>query len=202
VRSAVARLLKQHTAHSHERVEATLGLLDAGLSSDRLRTVLGRFAGFWQGTERLVDEWAAREAATADALNWPRRRRAEVLRQDLLRLGLTVRDLGEIPEAPPVFGAVDTAAALGWLYVSEGSTLGGAVIDRALRALPDGARLRVRTFAPYLEGPGPMWRSYLCCLDDWVGTDEARRDGVLAASLATFTALEAWLSPISAEAAA
>jgi heme oxygenase len=71
VRSPVARQLKQHTAQTHERVEAALGLLDPGLSAQRLRTVLERFAGFWQGTERLVDDWAARDGGIAAALNWP-----------------------------------------------------------------------------------------------------------------------------------
>ena len=61
VRSPVARLLKQRTAQTHERVEAALGLLGPELSAPRLRIVLERFAGFWQGTERLVDDWAARE---------------------------------------------------------------------------------------------------------------------------------------------
>jgi heme oxygenase len=195
-------LLKQRTAQTHERVEAALGLLSPELSAPRLRIVLERFAGFWQGTERLVDDWAAREPTLAGDLNWTRRRRGEVLRQDLMRLGVTVRELTELPEAPPVFTSVDTAAALGWLYVSEGSTLGGAVIDRTLRALPDGARLRVRTFTPYLEGPGPMWRAYLRCLTEWVGTDDARQAGVLEAAVDTFAALEAWLRPVSAEVAA
>ena len=200
--SPVAQLLKQRTAHAHERIEASLGLLDTALTAERLRAVLARFAGFWQGTERLVDDWAARRPELAEALSWPRRRRGEVLRQDLLRFGMTVRELTELPEAPPVFTVVDDADVLGWLYVSEGSTLGGAVIDRTVRTLPEAAQLRLRTFTPYLEGPGPMWRAYLDQLQDWVGGDAARRDGVVAAAEGTFAALESWLSSMRGEVAA
>ncbi len=179
-----------------------LGLLDPQLSAARLSEVLSRFAGFWQGTEREIDEWAERAPVPAEQLRWTRRRRREVLRNDLLRLGLTVRDLNELPEAQSVFIIPDTSEVLGWLYVSEGSTLGGAVIDRTLRALPEGAALRLRTFTPYLEGPGPMWRDYLAYLSAWVGDDDLRADQVVAAAAHTFDSLEQWLAPLSAEDAA
>jgi heme oxygenase (biliverdin-IX-beta and delta-forming) len=202
VRSGVAHQLKQHTASTHARVEDALGLLDPDLSAVQLRAVLGRFAGFWQGNERLIDEWAQREPGPAEALNWPRRRRLELLRSDLLRLGMTVRELTALPEAPAVFTGVDTADVLGWLYVSEGSTLGGAVIDRTLRTLPEIDALRVRTFTPYLEGPGPMWRSYLHVLEEWVGVDADRCARVITAAVGTFDALERWLVPVDTEDAA
>ena len=57
-----------------------------------------------------------------------------VLRDDLRRLGLSAIEVAALPVAAPVFATVpSTDDAFGWLYVSEGSTLGGAVIDRSLR---------------------------------------------------------------------
>jgi heme oxygenase len=200
VRSGVAQQLKQQTAATHARVESFVALADPGLSPDRLRAVLARFAGFWQGTERFVDEWADAEPGPAAALSWPRRRRREVLRSDLLRLGLSVREITALPEAPAVFSDLNTADVLGWLYVSEGATLGGAVIDRSLRALPGGDRLR--TFTPYLEGPGPMWQSFLAVLGDWVGDDANRQALVVRAGVGTFAALEQWLAPLAGKDAA
>jgi heme oxygenase len=102
-----------------------------------------------------------------------------------------------LPEAPPVFRAVDTADVLGWLYVSQGSTLGGAVLDRTL-----GKRFSARTFTPYVEGPGPMWRDYRALLAEWVGADEARCHRVVTAAVATFAALEQWIAPLGREEAA
>lgn len=202
MRRAVVQQLKHHTAATHARVEDALGLLDPDLSAAQLRSVLERFAGFWQGNERLIDEWAEREPELAESLCWPRRRRREVLRSDLLRLGLTVRELTALPEAPAVFVDVDTADALGWIYVSEGTTLGGAITDRSLQALTQAEALRVRTFTPYLEGPGPMWRSYLSILEDWVGNDPGRCARVVDAATGTFDALERWLVEIDTEDAA
>ena len=198
--SGVAQQLKQRTAAAHARVEDRLGLTGPDLSPDRLRAVLARFAGFWQGTERLVDEWAQADPELAAALNWPRRRRREGLRADLLRMGLSVREITALPEAPAVFVDLDAADVLGWLYVSEGASLGGAVIDRALRSLPGADRLR--TFTPYLEGPGPMWREFLAVLAAWVGDDPTRQARVISAGVGTFTALEHWLAPLAGEDAA
>jgi heme oxygenase len=196
VLSPVVRQLKDRTAPTHARVESGLALLDPGLSAARLRTVLARFAGFWPATERRVDEWAQAQPAAAAALDWPRRRRGDIIAADLRALGMTGSDLAAVPRAPAVFaaGGLAEAGVLGWLYVSEGSTLGGAVIDRVLRARAiDG----VRTFTPYREGPGPMWRAYLDYLQHWVGDDDLRRAAVVDAAESSFAALEQWLAPIA-----
>lgn len=194
---SVTTLLRQRTAAIHDRVETHLGLLAPDLTADRMRVVLAGFAGFWQGAERLLDSWAAAHPGAAGALRWPRRRRGEVIRHDLLRLGFTVRDLAAVAEAPPPFAALPPTSAevLGWLYVSEGSTLGGAVVDRALRAGREPLLVGLRTFTPYVEGPGPMWRGYRDYLDAWVGADAGRREAVAAAAEASFAALERWLAP-------
>jgi heme oxygenase len=194
VPSPVAVVLEERTSDVHHRIEKMLDLAGPDLSTDRLRQVLERFAGFWQGSERSLDDWAAGEPALAARLSWSRRRRGEVLRTDLLRLGATVRQITALPEAPPVFTVVDSAAALGWLYVSERATLGGTVIDVALQGR---AGLHLRSFAPYLEGPGPMWRSYLRCLRDWVADDDERLEDVVVAAERTFAAVEQWLGALS-----
>lgn len=94
-----------------------------------------------------------------------------------------------------------TAEVLGWLYVTEGSTLGGAIIARRLPPLV--APLGVPAFLrPYPEGPGPMWQSYLAHLDEWVGADASRAERVVAAAVSTFDALEAWVRPLRIEDAA
>ena len=59
-------------AQAHAQVEAILALHDPELSQSRLQAVLERFFGFWQGTERVIDEWAAREPEFAAAARWQR----------------------------------------------------------------------------------------------------------------------------------
>ena len=202
MRDGVGSVLRERTAATHSRVEALLGLLDEDLSTERLGRVLARFAGYWTVTERLVDAWAAGEPAAARAAGWPHRRRGALLHADLGRLGLDDAALARSPEPPAPFTTVGEAEVLGWLYVSEGATLGGAVIERALRRRPATAGLRLRSFTPYPGGPGPMWRAYLDRVARWAGDDPARRDAVAAAAAAGFGGLETWLAPLTRDRAA
>lgn len=191
--SPVARLLRQHTRETHERVEASIGLLDPELTADSLRDRLARLAGFWAGAERAVDDWASKHAVAAEQLHWSRRRRVEILRDDLARLGMSRHAIAVLPVTAT--GPCTDAEVLGWLYVAEGSTLGGAVIDR--RLAPGSPMARVRALRPYSEGPAPMWREYLGYLRDWVGDDAERRDAVVTAGQASFAALADWLAPVA-----
>jgi heme oxygenase len=200
--------LKTGTAATHEQVEDHLALLDPALDRVRLAAVLSRFHAFWSPTEVDVDDWIAStgpdDADLVAELDWPRRRRTRRLAADLRALDVTAE--------PPGGGAfrglagstapVDTAAVLGWLYVSEGSTLGGAVLTRHLAGLTDALGVHLVSFAPYDEGPGPMWRRFGATAEAWVGTDAARSAAVVAAAQRAFDALAAWVAPLAGRAAA
>lgn len=187
-------LLKQRTRATHEQVESDLDLLDPSLTPARLCAVLVRFHAFWDAAEQALDGWAP-ASTLAGELDWPRRRRAATLLADVIALG-GHPDRGDRPS--PVAVPPNDADALGWLYVSEGSTLGGSVIARRLAPL----RLLVSSFTPYAEGPGPMWRRYHEVLDAWVADDEIRAHAVATAAARSFDALAEWIAPLSTEAVA
>ena len=183
------RLLRTGTAPEHQQVEDTLDLLDPGLDRDRLAHVLSLMHGFWTAAEDGLDEWAARLPADAEALDWAARRRSGLFAGDLAALGTPVPD--RTPRLPPVPG---TDEALGRLYVLEGSTLGGAFIDRHLAGLPGLADVRVRAFSPYGPQTGSMWAAFRRAARAHVaaGGDPHR---VLAAARDTFRALAEWCRP-------
>ena len=183
-------MLRSSTADTHHRVETGLDLLDPGLTRERLADVLCRFFGFWAGTEPLMTGWLAAHPEHSVALRAERRGRCAHLRTDLAALR---RDADALPLVPPVFERVGAAAALGWLYVTEGSTLGGSVIQRKLGG-PE-----IAFFTPYPEGPGPMWKGYLEHVETWTADDPERRNAVVAAAEVTFDALAGWLEPVFAE---
>ncbi len=191
----MARLLKEHTTDIHECVEARLDLTDPALDLARLRDVVVSLHGFWAGTEPALDRWAVEHPVQARALQWRRRRRTARLARDVAALGGWAGI-----SAPAVTDRPGTADVLGWLYVAEGSTLGGAVITRALSHLRPG--LRLECFAPYDEGPGPMWRDLQTHFERWTAGDDLRCERVVAAGVATFAALAAWTAPLEREAVA
>lgn len=162
--------------------------------------VLDLLHGFWAGTEPALDSWFTRHPEVAERLAWTRRARLHRLDADRAVLA----ELCDVPPAPAavapaVFADVDEAAVLGWLYVAEGSTLGGAVIDRLLRDA--GLPCRLQSFRPYAEGPQPMWRAYLEQLQAWTVDSPARTGLVVAAGVQAFAALEQWTTAGSVAAA-
>jgi heme oxygenase (biliverdin-IX-beta and delta-forming) len=190
----VLRVLRSATASEHERVEDTLGLMDADLTRERLAAVLRLMHGFWLAAEEGLDAWAIREPTAAAPLAWDRRRRASLFAADLATLGHPADDPAR-PELPPVAG---TDEALGRLYVLEGSTLGGTSIDRHLATLPDlSGGVRLRAFSPYGEDTGAMWHAFRRATRAHVaGGGDAGR--VVGAARTTFAVLADWCEPVRA----
>ena len=187
----VLHMLRTGTAAEHDAVERGLDLLDPGLDRLRLVEVLGRLHGFWRAAEAGLDVWAAEHAADAAAVTWPRRRRAALFAADLSVLGAAPpRPVPELPALP------GTGAALGRMYVLEGSTMGGRFIDRHLGTLPDLAGTRLRAFSPYGAETGAMWHGFRQAVRAHVA-DGGEPAAVVSAARGTFRALVAWCRPLA-----
>ncbi|TFV52671.1 biliverdin-producing heme oxygenase [Blastococcus sp. TF02A-35] len=185
----VLRLLRTGTAPEHDAVERTLDLLDPRLDRDRLGRALGLMHGFWVAAESGLDEWAARSPEAASAVDWPRRRRADLFAADLATLGAPAP--AGAPRLPAVTG---TDEALGRLYVLEGSTLGGTFIDRHLATLPTLADVRIRAFSPYGAETGAMWAGFRRATRAHVAAG-GDVDRIVAAARDTFRTLAEWCAP-------
>jgi heme oxygenase len=185
----VLRRLRTGTAPEHEAVESALDLLDDGLTVPRLVAVLTRMHGFWLAAEAGLDDWAAAAPAAATALRWDERRRAHLFAADLAALGTPASPAAARPRLAAV---PDTDAALGRLYVLEGSTLGGVFIDRHLATLPQLAGTApLRAFSPYGERTGAMWHGFRTTTRAHVAAG-GDADRVVATARRTFAALAAW----------
>ncbi len=185
----VLRMLRAGTATEHEDVERTLGLLDPALSQARLIEVLTRMHGFWLAAETGIDEWARHCPADAAAVTWPRRRRADLFAADLQTLGA-----GAATTTPGLADVDCTDAALGRMYVLEGSTLGGTFIDRHLRALPQLADVRLGCFSPYGADTGAMWQAFRRTARNRIAAG-GDADAMVDEARATFEALAVWCAP-------
>jgi heme oxygenase len=185
----VLHRLRSETRDVHERLEQGLGLLDAPLDRDRFMRVLERFFGF-----HAVWEPAVGRALGDDAFLAPRLK-LERLRRDLRALG---RSDAEIDRLPRCFEAAQLAplarrqaAALGSLYVLEGSTLGGQVITRALAGAPWLPADGLTYFDPYEAQTGAMWRAFRDYL--LARSTPPADDEMVAVARATFERLVRWL---------
>jgi heme oxygenase len=112
------------------------------------------------------------------------RARLQQVQQDLADLGLPLPSLS----APAAFGnaAVDVPTALGWLYVEEGSNLGGAFLYKAAAKLGFDATHGARHLAPHPEGRAPNWKAFVAQLNQ-VALSQDQESRVIAGAVAAFS---------------
>lgn len=177
--------LRLETAAQHDALEAGLALLDRPFSRDRFLGVLKGFHGFHAAWEP-----AAAQSAYAEFL-MPRRRLAGVER-DLRFMGLAQADIDALPRCEAAADlAATSAGVLGASYVLEGSSLGGAVITRALSGeawLPEGGFAH---FNPYGDQTGVRWRETRAFIER---EGAHLQDEVTAAAARSFDLLLSWLT--------
>lgn len=107
------------------------------------------------------------------------------------RLAAVIQDLQVLDTplplltTPPLFGsAIDIPTALGWLYVEEGSNLGGGILFKMARSLGLDAEHGARHLAPHPEGRAPSWRTFMQQLDAIELTDTQQQRAAQGANAA------------------
>jgi heme oxygenase len=177
--------VRQETREAHLAIEGSLGLMDGKLTVRDYVNALSRLYGFWR-------EWEPQVACLIDDEGFlAPRRRGHLLAADLAALGMAQREIAALPRCP-LTDLNDRMHALGSLYVMEGSSLGGRVIQcNVERCLGAAVRGCGSYFMGYGDQTGPMWQSFLARLDRAPATSKYRiADG----ALATFSNLHTWLS--------
>jgi heme oxygenase (biliverdin-IX-beta and delta-forming) len=189
-RSATLDALRERTRPYHDRLESGLDVTDPALTMHEYRRVLERFWGYCAPAEAQVMDAGAWEALELDA---SARARLERLRADLLHLGhdaeslARLRTCGEVPRLDSV------PRALGYLYVFEGATLGGAIVARHLQSSVGVTRERGGAFfGSYGADTGAMWKAFTHALSGYAERTGARTQ-IVDAACETFSTLERWL---------
>lgn len=177
--------LKAATAPAHASLEAALDLLAKPLEFGRFRKILSAFYGFHAVWEPAIARSAVSEIAAS-------RYRLGNLREDLMALGLTPSQLAKAPRCEQALDLVTSrAACIGSLYVLEGSTLGGQVINQALRRTAWAPRQGSSYFNPYGPRTAARWQEFKAWAED-IGAQEDILE-IQAGAISTFSTLEAWL---------
>jgi heme oxygenase (biliverdin-IX-beta and delta-forming) len=175
----------------HRRLRAATAAAHAGLEHDLAwerrvatlagyRDLLARFRGFHAAYEPAIGAGLADEAFLG-----PRRRLGR-LDADLAHLGLDAAAIAHLP-APPA-PRLDGPAALGALYVLEGSTLGGQVIGRRIAALHGLETDGLAYYRAHGAATGAMWTAFRARLET-----VADETALTEAAVATFRAIRVWL---------
>ena len=184
--SPLRQTLKRDTAELHRRLEIDLGLLEFDLSLERYRRVLELFFGFYAPVEAGV-------ALAGRARGLPLRDRTTLLESDLLWLGLSRRELADLPRCADLPRLSSPEELAGCLYVLEGACLGGQVIAPALRERLGVAKgTGAAFFTGDEEGTAARWRLFLAWLED-VASAGSGTAAIVASARATFLAFAQWV---------
>lgn len=177
--------LKSATAAHHERVEAAMPSLDQLATPEGYASALRALHGFHAAWEPAI--WRAPGMHDTGLVEADRRKLPQ-LERDLRVLGI------QPLEARPPVDEMDAAAALGALYVLEGATLGGRVINRHI-AGPLGITPQAggAYYHGYGERTGPRWKEFCAAAESYVARHGGESRAVRGA-VACFGALEAWLA--------
>jgi heme oxygenase len=181
--------LRAATAHCHRRLEKRLDVAHRFSSVSTYRTYLEGMFGFYAPFEQSLSLHAVRRLLT----DYEARRKSSLLSQDLGALGVPPDSIASLPRCPRIPLCENEAAALGSLYVLEGTTLGGQVL---LPMVEQRLQLTRQSGASYLGSYGQnipvMWTRFCSVVESWC-VDRARRATAAAAAVATFESLEAWV---------
>jgi heme oxygenase len=181
--------LRAATHPAHQRIEEALPLLDPQLTRAAYRGVLEALYGFYAGFEpRLLD--AAGTHATDIELG--RRGKLPLLLLDLRALGRSSADIEGLPRCLELPLLLTPSHAVGALYVLEGATLGGQIIERHLRAVlaleaGEGAAF----FAGYGDQTSTMWKRFSAHVDRSTSLDG---EALITSAIDTFEKLRSWLT--------
>lgn len=186
--------LKEQTASFHNDIEQNdyaRALMGGTMSLDAYRAYLEKFYGFIEPMERKLTErreWSAFEFELAPRLKAP------LLEADLRQLGLSDEQLSGLPRCEALPDVADFSRALGYLYVIEGSTLGGQLVMRKLQAsLQVQPEVNGRYFNSYGEAVREKWKQFrelLVAVADRLGEEKRIVDG----ATETFVRLERWFA--------
>jgi heme oxygenase (biliverdin-IX-beta and delta-forming) len=181
--------LREATAAAHERlhhIPAFQDLAEGRLDRPGYAVLLARLLGFHAAAEAGL---AAAPPLGRYGIDLAARRRAPLLRADLAHLGATA----EPPRAPiPAFATA--AEALGALYVTEGSTLGGRMLARGLdHLLPPGTAAGRAFLLGHGARHGAMWAA-CCAAIEACGAEPGGLAGLRDGASRTFAAFEAWFA--------
>jgi len=181
--------LRSRTSPQHSLLEqntASRNLLGSQVTAADYAAYLSLLYGFVKGFENVVFPLLRHGIADIDE-----RRKTHLLVSDLNRLGIDEAGIATIPDRFFEEAYLSTAAALGGMYVLEGSVLGGAFMHKHIQAALGAEAIAGKAlyFTAYGSETGSRWKIFLqaFCL----ASAELEED-VIASASQTFSILQHW----------
>jgi len=186
--------LRSRTAHQHSLLEqntASKNLLSPEVTAADYAAYLSLLYGFVKGFENNVFPIVQHSIADIEE-----RRKTHLLISDLNMLGINEAGIAVLPDQFFLEVYHSNAAALGGLYVLEGSILGGAIIYKHLQTTLgiEAIAGKATYFTVYKSETGSRWKNFLqaFCL-----ASSGIEEEVIKSASHTFSLLHHWFNNTS-----
>lgn len=175
-------LLKSATKDNHDELEELMfvnEIMNKTITLEQYKTLLATNYVIHAAIESKLHN--ALNTELKSVLDIDNRFKVAALEQDLQEMGIPKETLDKIDVDFLKDKNYDTATALGAMYVLEGATLGGHVIQKKLRANPAFENLNLNYYSVYAQNLMPNWLSFVKTLNTSVPeTDyEAAKDSAI-----------------------
>jgi heme oxygenase len=180
--------LRSATRAVHLELEHHLAIVSPDVSLVRYTRIIALFYGFY----RPIEAGLNRLDTFAPPRTFPLRARTELLKRDLLSLGLAVQAISELPTCTDLPGLRAPEHFAGCLYVLEGASLGGQVISHSLR---DKLELTDRGGTAFFAGDGAATAARWKCVLQWleqVSQSGLHVEQIVTSAHETFSSLINW----------
>ncbi|MFO1092761.1 MAG: biliverdin-producing heme oxygenase [Planctomycetaceae bacterium] len=185
--TTIHQRLRQRTAAFHDALEFRVASIIDNPTASSYAMLLAAMYGYYAPLE---DALAQNVDLTRLGINLDERKKQNLIEADLQLFGV---DAAAIERCGTLPATQLAGAALGCLYVLEGSTLGGRVIARRissrLNVTPDSGLL---FFTGYGAECGTMWREFLTSLER-ASADDAFAEETCQGAIDCFAKLDNWL---------
>jgi len=190
----ILKVIKEATKSQHEKIEQNpcmKALVDNTIDLKNYYTLLYKFYGFHKAAEKKLLITHLWQDYNFDI---EKRKKTPLLGKDLLYLGYQ-DSLDKILLCNNIPTLENDAACLGFLYVIEGSTLGGQILSRHLKQKFNFSK---EQGASYFNSYGKehlrnMWLEFQALLENYVTTHQAQTHTIVNTAIETFEKLDIWL---------
>jgi len=160
--------LKSATSAHHDELENLMfvrEIMNKTLTLEQYKTLLATNYVVHAAIESKLHD--ALDAAIKESLDIENRDKLAALEQDLQEMNMQKEDLDAV-DFDFLLKDHSNASSLGAMYVLEGATLGGNVIQKKLRANPAFENLSLNYYNVYAQNLMPNWLSFVKVLNSSV----------------------------------
>ena len=189
-------LLRGATRSLHEQTEqlpVMIPLSEGRVSPAQYRDALAAVYGFYRPAEERLFGQFPNLSETMEI-----RPKLPALIHDLVALGMTEMEVADLPVCDAVPAPDKWEQGLGMAYVLEGATLGGQVILKRVGHCLGGVASQATSFHNFHgDQTGPHWRCFQNRLGAQLDNSALAQQNAVESAVATFNALNTWLSKAS-----